>query len=160
MPKKKIIEAANQAKLPNETVSKALEAETAEEALGILFSGSSELIDSLNKRVGELENKAELGDKFIKSKRAEAIGWYVKNRQSDEQKRVNTSVFEKMLDRFGDDIELYDEVINEQKEAAQAKFPGSVRRSVEPNDPHDVDKLEPIEALNDEAAKRVSRIHG
>lgn len=155
---KAVVRAAVRAKLPREVVSAAEKAKDGKE-LETLLSATSKHIAGLRKQNKALEHKAALGEKFVEDKRSEAIAWYVRNKQAGTKKGVKTETFVKMLDRLGDDIELLDEVIQEHKEAAQAKFPSSVRRSTEPVDPHSKEELEPV-PLDKRAAEKVRNAHG
>jgi hypothetical protein len=159
MSKSLILAAANKAKVPSEVLGTALDKETSEDVLEALFVGTTSHIKSLETKVESLQERAGFGDSYLKGLKDEALVWYVKNRQAGQDKGVKTDKFEKMLKRIGDDPELLLEVIEEQKESAQAKFPSSVRRSVEINDPNERQELDPID-FDDDHSKRVRSIHG
>lgn len=127
-------------------------------------NGLSVLVTSLasaEKQVKKLNKKAALGDEFVKAKRAEAIDWYVKAHQDPRsQKPVSTDKFVKMLDRFGDDVELIEEVAEEHKKSAQEKFSASgSRRSVAHEDHNEADGVDPVE-MSPKGEKAVASVHG
>lgn len=155
---KSVVAAVTKAKLPKSVVD-AVKAAKSDKALGVLLSSVSKALADRDKEIKELEPKAKLGKQFVEAKKAEAVKWYVRSRQAGEEKGVNTDKFQRMLDRFDDDIDLLDEVIEEQKQMAQAKFPASVRRSAEPTNPHDKEALKPP-TLSPEAAEKVRKAHG
>lgn len=155
---KSVVAAVVKAKLPHEVIE-AVSGAKGGNALGVLLSSVGKALESRDQQIKELEPNAKLGEKFIKSKRAEALKWFIRNRQAGEEKGVKTDKFERMLDKVGDDIELLDEIIDEQKQAAQAKFPASARRSTVPTDPHNVDDLQQP-TLDKESAEKVRKAHG
>lgn len=101
-------------------------------------NGLSALLTSLGGEIKTLVPKAALGDKYVESLKADALAMYVQAHKDPEdlERPVSTQSFNKILDRCGDDVELLLDIINEQKAVAQAKFPGSVRRSTFPEDPN------------------------
>lgn len=148
--KKQVLAAALTAKLPSDVVAAAAASKG---------SGLDALLSAAAEKIAGHEAKAALGDRLIAEKRTEAVKWYVKNRQMGADKGVNVDRFNKMLDKFEDDIEMIEEVIEEQREAAQAKFPQSVRRSTADRDVHEIE--EPTEIpLNKEAAEKIRKVHG
>jgi hypothetical protein len=109
--------------------------------------GLKELVASYNdlfSKVTDLTPKAELGEKYIVQLRADAMAWYVKARQSGEGHPVSTESFSKLLDRVQDDPEVLQDIIDEQKQLARAKFPEAVRRSTFETDPNVPDGAEPV----------------
>lgn len=114
-----------------------------------------------------LASKAVLGDQFIASKRSEAIDWYVKANQSGQNVPVNVDTFTKILDAAGDNVDLIDHLIGQQKTLAQAKFPSSVtRRSSFPTDantaqPGDGPTLpSDDDGVQAKSSQTVRRLHG
>lgn len=121
-------------------------------------------ITELTGEVSTLTPKAALGDTYIQSKRAEALDWFVKANQTEPNSPVSTGVFEKLLNASGDNVELIDALIEQQKTLAQAKFPAAVRRSSFPVDanksePGDVPSL-PDDGVDSATPRTVKRIHG
>lgn len=157
--KKQILAAARAAKLPGSVIDAAEAAEG--DGLKALLLAASQHIGTLQKEVGDLSEKAEAGDRYIKEVRTDAISWYVKAHQEGGSP-VKTDTFERLLDRCGEDVDLLKSLRDEQKAAAQAKAPKSVRRSSFPSDPNQrnaVEQAPDYEGLaeNDE---RVRKIHG
>lgn len=104
----------------------------------VTSKGEGLLKDVVSKLVSEntsLKSKAELGASYVKQLRADAIAMYVKAHQKDGE-AVKTDRFEKMLNAFGDDVELLKDAIEEQRNIAQDRFPKSVRRSTFQEDPN------------------------
>lgn len=116
-------------------------------------------LNEANKAVTELTPKAALGDKFLSSKRAEALDWYVKANQVDG-KGVNTDLFSKLLDNAGESVELIDGLIEMQKGLAQAKFPAATRRSSFPSDANTATGPGEVSLSAEDADKSVTRLHG
>jgi hypothetical protein len=121
----------------------------------------------LETSVKAMTPKAALGEQFITAKRTDAIKWFVRANQQDN-KGVDTTQFERMLDAYGDNVELFDLMIEQQKMLAQAKFPDAtrIRRSTLPENPNEPEapKVPAISAGDGDVAERsgkvVSRIHG
>lgn len=154
-----LLAAAANARLPRDVVNACAAAKG--NGLDALLNAASKLIKSSKAKVAELQPKAVLGDKYVEEKRTEAIKWYVKAKQVGGEKGVNVDRFTKMLDRFGADIDLIEEVIEEQKAIAQAKFPASVRRSTAERDVHEIEEPADVEQkMSDKAAEKVRSIHG
>lgn len=122
--KKAVLAAAKTAGVPYSLIEKINEAEG--NGLDAVFSE----VAATTKAMGDLTSKAELGQRLLDQKRADAVAWYVRAHGTSDGP-VKTATFEKILDRFGDDVDLYDEVIAEQKAIAESRFPGT-RRSAEP----------------------------
>lgn len=126
------------------------------------------LVDKITGLTGEvttLTPKAALGDKYIEAKRAEAVDWYVKANQTRPNEPVSTDVFQRLLDAAGDNVELIDALIGQQKSLAQEKFPSPVRRSSFPADannsqPADVPTLPDNDGVDNATGRTVKRIHG
>lgn len=148
MPKAKmvVLNAARKARLSDETVK-------------LIRDADGNGLDALMTEVGKQFKRASLGEQFVKAKQAEAIKWYVRARQSGKEEGINTKRFQRMLDVIGDDIDMIDEVIEEHKEMAQAKFPASVRRSTVERDPETIEELEEV-PMSKDAAEKVRRVHG
>lgn len=127
---------ARKSGLPEDLVTSVIRSGTA--GAETFFLACSREINSLRVEVDRLKPKAVLGDEYTKSLQAEAIDWYVKAHKEADNKPVATEMFERLLDRCGDDISLIREMIEEQKKYANAKFPAPVRRSSFPVDPHSV----------------------
>lgn len=156
-----IVRMGLRSKLPA-TVLEAV-SESSGDPVRALMTAASAHIESLQSKVSTLEPKAAIGTSYLSKLRAEAIDMYVKAKQTGKDTKVSTTTFEKMLDRFGDDIELFEGVIAEHKEQAQAKFPASVRRSTVDTDPNDreakeVGNIEPI--AGQEQAEKIRHLHG
>lgn len=149
-----VVAAAKAAGLPRDIIR---EVKANKGGLSALLTACTSHIKGLEGKVKTLTPKAELGDQYLESKRAEAIAWYVKANQ-EGTKPVKTETFVKMLDRFGDDIDLFDSVIEEQKKAAKSKYPSNVRRSAEHVDVAEVED----DGDNSKGGKkaRVIRLHG
>lgn len=114
-------------------------------------------------QIDALTPKAALGDKYIEAKRAEAIDWFVKANQSEPNSPVNTDVFQRLLTATGDNVDLIDALIEQQKSLAQAKFPAAIRRSSFPTDantsePGDIPSLP--DGGTDHSSRTVKRLHG
>lgn len=144
-----VVAAAKQAGLPDSLIEQVEKA--AGNGLSFLLSRQAALVT--------------IGEKTISGKRADALHWYTVARMETGEKGVNTDTFSKMLDRLGDDVELLDDVIEQQKALAQAKFPKSVRRSSFEADPHDPDpRPKDVEVsegpeMSESQKRMVSRIH-
>lgn len=157
--KKAVIAAAKAAQLPHGVVE-SLEGVDGD-SLDALFTHIGSAFKSLEDRVSVLEPQAALGDRYLKNKRAEARAWYVKARQSGEQEPVSVKTFDRMLERIGDDVEMLDELISEQKAIAEAKFPSATRRSTFEADPNTTSPVEAVEkAVSSKTSAAISRIHG
>lgn len=160
--KENVLASARRAKLPAEVIS------TVEKAKGngldALLLHVSEENETLRQKVGDLTEKASLGDEYLKGLRADAIDWYVKA-HTDANGPVSVEKFERMLERIGNDPELVKDQIEEQKRIAQERFPGShskaPRRSSDPSDPNErkEPEAEPFGPGNS-TAEKVRRIHG
>lgn len=152
-----VIAAARTAKLPNSVIERIQTSK--KDGLTSLAMAVALEIKSLQEQNSGLTAKAALGDRLVSEKRAEAIHWYRLSMATRPDAPVNVETFEKLLDRVGDDVDILEEVVKEQKEAAQRKFPKSVRRSSFPADPNKVsDEIEPLEFQAENDAK-VSRLH-
>lgn len=159
--KKQVIATAKKSKLPASAIKAAEDADG--DGLAALLSAVSKHLAEQETKVSELTPKASLGDTYLKELRASAIDAYVKNNQSGKNKGVDTSMFERLLDKCGDDAELIKALAERELAEAQAKFPKSVRRSSFPSDPHSPEKLhagtEDSEKTEDETGKRVRKLH-
>lgn len=151
-----VLKAVQKAKLGDEHVKAVEDAE--DNGLTALLRSVNAKIKAFTKQVGELSEKATLGDAYLKELRADAIDWYVKA-HSVEDGPVDTTTFEKMLDRFEGDVELIRSVIEENKQVAQVKFPKTVRRSSFSTDPNERKQIEEP-TFAQENDERVKRIHG
>lgn len=165
--KDSVVAAARKAKLADSAIEAARKG--AGNGLQALLHVLATESKTANATIKALTPKAALGETYIKSLRSDAIDWYVKARATDATPSVKTETFEKKLDRFGDDVELLEAEIEEQRGLAQAKFPKSVRRSSFDDDPN-ARKAQPKQAgdsedeeVRDEDGtfdKRIQRIHG
>lgn len=155
--KKQVLTAASRANLPGVVIAAINEA--SDNGLAALARSSANLLRQRGAKVSELTPKAALGEKYLEEKRVEALKWYVRAKQSGSEQAVKVSRFKKLLDRLGDDIDAIEEVISEQKELAQAKFPASVRRSTAERDVHEIEEPEEM-PTSKEASDKVARIHG
>lgn len=161
--KQAVLAAAKKAKV-SETAIAALRASKGLGLDALLVTLSSENA-ALIKSVADLTPKAEIGSQYLAQLRAEAIDWYCKANATNEDPKVSTTTFEKILDRCDGDVDLLQELAEEQKKTAQAKFPKSVRRSSFPSDPHSLEekaeaKVPSFEEGGDDNDVRVQRIHG
>jgi hypothetical protein len=133
--------------------------------LDVLVSGFSAVIEELRNKTAALEPKAALGDEYLGELREDALHWYTVARSTTENPKVPVESFEKLLNLASGDPELLKSMADEQRELAQAKFPGKVRRSSFPSDPNvsegvtpkDDDKPEVKEA--DDEDRRIRRRH-
>lgn len=152
-----VIAAARTAKLPNSVIERIQASK--KDGLSSLALAVALEIRGLQDEVSSLKPKAVLGEKLINEKKAEAIHWYRLSMAVSPDKPINVESFQKLLDRVGEDVDVLDGLIKEQKEAAQRKFPKNVRRSSFPSDPNETHEVEDMEfaAENDE---RVKRLHG
>lgn len=119
------------------------------------------LIKSQGDEIATLTVKATMGDEYIKSLKTDAIDWYVKANATGD-KGVNTDAFQKMLDQCGDNVELVKGLSDMQKSLAQAKFPGSVRRSSFPSDANTATGPDEVKIpdVGGKTAEAVTRLHG
>lgn len=156
--KKATLAAAKKAGLPAEVV-KAFQKAKGDDLEALLVASAGH-INEMAEKVSTLEPKAELGDAFLKAKRAEAIAWYVKAHQVGKDEAVSVEKFTKALDRFGSDIELIDEAIEQQKDLAKAKFPASVRRSTAEKDHNTVEEAPAALPISTKGSEKVRRAHG
>ena len=158
---KVILDAARTAKLPQAVIDAAKGADGPLAGLSTIFSTLSAQIESLVPR-------AALGDQYKQELRATAIDWYTKAHATQERPGVDTTAFEKVLDRCDDDVTLLKQLADEQKDLAQAKFPKSVRRSSFPDDPNSAEAPKPVDLGKDsgdddsgeDTARKVKRLHG
>lgn len=130
----------------------------------VTSKGEGLLKDVVSKLVAEnasLKSKAELGASYVKQLRADAIAMYVKAHQQNGE-AVKTERFEKMLDAFGDDVDLIKDALAEQQAIAQERFPKSVRRSTFQEDPNARQRAGelPEEEWDQSNDDRVSKLHG
>lgn len=136
------------------------EAKKADKPALFLFSKIKEIATSLKETKEELSKikpKVALAENYVKSVKSDAIAWYVKNHQVDNQKAVDVTLFQKILDTCGDDIELIKELSKEQEESAKAKFPANIRQSSAHSDPHE---REEIREINPDRAEKLKKFHG
>jgi hypothetical protein len=159
-----VVAAARAAKLPIAVIER-IESSKKDGVTSLALAVALE-IKGLQEKVSEMEPKAALGDEYLKELRSEALHFYTLSRMDpkDPKKGVKVESFQKVLDRVGDDVDLLKEIIAEQKEAAQEKFPKSVRRSSFPEDPNKVpEKPEGASvftpAPTSDNDKKVSRLH-
>lgn len=152
-----VLAAAKRARLGDEKVA-VIEAGDGTGLDALLRSLSSE-VSALQTEKAALTAKAALGDEYVGSLRKEAVQVYVAA-HTDGKKGVSTTTFEKMLDKFGDDVDLLRSVIEENKALAQERFPKSVRRSSFQTDPHESKITGDEEPLSTSDAERIRRLHG
>lgn len=160
--KKQVISAAQKTKLPDSAIKAAQDAEG--DGLEALLSAVSSELEARRKEIAGLTEKASLGDQFLKELRTSAIDAYVKNNQAGKDKGVDTTIFERLLDKCGDDADLIKALGDRELAEAQAKFPKSVRRSSFGSDANHVEKLADStiggeDSESDETSKRVKRLH-
>lgn len=96
------------------------------------ISDPSEVVKALHLHMAGLERRAAHGDAFMVQLEAEATHWFVKaNLDPKSGKGVKVDGFKKMLATAvkAGDVDLLKEVIEEQKEIAQARWPAATRRS-------------------------------
>ena len=159
MPKAAILASARKANLPSEVVKAASDGEG--NGLDALLLAANARMGKLEKEVDELRPKAKMGDEYVADLRDQALKAYIAARAGGDR-HVNTTNFEKLLDKCGDDADLLKGIIEEQTADAQAKFPDSVRRSSFPSDANER-KTAPTGtedgSAEDTAAARISRLH-
>ncbi len=157
MDKAAVLKAAATAKIPTSIIEKATEAEG--NGFAVLLTAAAETIESLAKEVEKSAPKVALGESYIKSLRTDAIDWYVKSHATAEGESVKIDNLTKMLDAFGDDVDLIKTVIEENKALAQAKFPQAVRRSSFPTDPNAKDAPTGLSLEEQPTADFANKIH-
>ena len=145
-----VVALATSAGIP-EAVLAAAKGVTGKKVLPVLFAAVSAEFQKLSK-------KAALGDAFLRGLQAEAIDWYVKAHKTSDTSPVKTETFEKILARCEDDVDLIQNLIDENKALAQAKFPKSVRRSSFPTDANVQEKPRDI-SWDDETDQKVKKLH-
>ena len=155
--KKSLVAAMRAAKFPGDLVEQVEAVES--DDLTALLAVVNQQYGDLTKQVDKLTTKAELGDAYLKSLRSDALSWYVKARQEDDGRPVSTKTFSKLLDRCADDEEMLKEIVKEQKDLAQAKFPPATRRSTFEGDHNERQALEPVSAASEANGKFAQRIH-
>ena len=127
---------------------------------------AAEVAKALESHIKALEVKAGLGDEYLVQLRADALSWYARANMQPGERGVKTASFEKLLDRVSDDPSLLREIIEEQKEIAQQRFPVRARRSSAPpadvNEPSDPAPLNDYESsqVSDDESDRVRKRHG
>jgi hypothetical protein len=139
MPREEILACARKAGLPA-TLLDRFGQHLDENKDAVAFAAFLSVIGDELKEVTGLKAKADLGDKFLSKTRAEALSWYIKAHQ-DQDKPVDTKVFERILDRCGDDVELIEELLNDNKREAMKKYPDGYRRSTIPVDPNEPNEM-------------------
>lgn len=157
-----VVAAARAAKLPDAVIER-IETSKKDGVTSLALAVALE-IKGLEEKVSGLQPLADLGEEYLKGLRADAIHFYTLARMDPKvpNKGVSTESFQKVLDRVGDDVDLIKEIIEEQKEAAQAKFPTSVRRSSFPDDANAMPSRPEGAAVftsESETDKKVSRLH-
>ncbi len=162
MADKHVIAAAKSAGVPQSFLEKAMESRTEGESLvGPLFASVLEQNATLEKQVGELTGKAELGITYLKDLQTEAIDWYVKARQNGNTGTpVSTTMFGKIVEACGENADLLKELIKEQKGITIERFPAVLRSSF-PSDPN-VAEMPGVPDLEEKEVdtSRVSKLHG
>lgn len=153
-----VIAAARTAKLPDSVIER-IQASKKDGVTSLALAVALE-IKGLQDQISALTPKAALGDRLISEKRADAIHWYRLSMATKPDEPVNVETFQKVLERVGDDADILDELVKEQKEAAQRKFPKSVRRSSFPSDPNKEPEAVPELEFAAENDKKVQRLHG
>lgn len=156
MSDERILVAARKAGISGDLLTKAQEVA----GEGPLVDGLLSTLKSLHDEAEALRPKAAMGDTYREDLIKEAVGWHAKANHTDEGP-VSTSTFEKVLATCGTDLELIKELRDEQKAAAEKRFPSAVRRSTfetNPNAPH-VPPVPDAETKSDKGSV-VSRIHG
>jgi hypothetical protein len=155
--KETVVASATKARLPKSVVEAAKSAKG--NGLDALLLAASKAIKTSEKKVEAQATKAALGDEYLKSLRADAITMFVKAKQEGTEP-VSTVLFEKMLDKFGDDVELIRSVIEEHTTAAQKKFGKAVVRSSFATDPNErKESKESDTPMSDVESSKVSRLH-
>lgn len=157
--KEAVLAAVVKAKLPVHFTEKVTNAEG--DGLDLVLQTASDEIGNLNKQVGDLTPKAAMGEKYIESLKESAKSWYIKSMQSNSGESVDTTFVEKLLELSGDNVEIIEGLIEQYTKDAQAKFPGTVRRSVVPGEPNERQTLKEPETSEEESKDRkVKRLHG
>lgn len=91
-----------------------------------------EVVKALHLHISGLETMAAHGRSYLTQLEAEALHWYVKaNLDPKAQRGVKVEGFKKMLAPAvkAGDVDLLKEVIEEQRQIAQSRWPGGTRRS-------------------------------
>lgn len=161
--KKAVLASARKANLPGSVIDAVVEAEG--NGLDALLAAVGSEIRKVHNEKSALQEKADLGEVYLKSLRAEALDWYVKAHQSETNRKISIETFERLLDKCGDDVELIKAMSDEQKERAQARFPQSVRRSsfvFDPNVPKapEMDSSDTGTESSGTTARRARKYHG
>lgn len=97
-----------------------------------LHSDAGEVVKALHLHIAGLETMAAHGHAYLKELEDQATHWYVKaNLDPKAGKGVKVDSFKKMLASAvkSGDVDLLKEVMQEQKEIAQARWPQATRRS-------------------------------
>lgn len=166
--KTKLIDAVNTAKLPTTVLERIAEAED-DKAAETLCTTFSELLADADARKAEMKaelNKAkelgELGEAYLKTLRQDVIDMYVKSHQDPQDpQKVNTDTVVKLVDACGSNVQLLKSLLDDYKRQVEARFPGTVRRSVHPDDPHKGKGADGEHAVGEDArATGASRLHG
>lgn len=158
--KKSLLAAMKAAKWPGDLVDKVEGVEG--DDLANLLAVVGEEVQAQSSKVAALTAKAELGEQYIQGLRKDALAWYVKARQAEPNQAVSVEVFNKILDRVGDDAEVLLSITEEQKDLARAKFPEATRRSTFEKDPNEVEPIAELPQVtkSDDGKALVQRIHG
>jgi hypothetical protein len=154
--KETVVASATKARLPKDVIEAAKSG--AGNGLDALLLAASKALKVSGKQIAEQATKAALGDEYLKSLRAEAITMFVKAKQERDEP-VSTTTFERMLDKFGDDIDLIRSVIEEHRLAAQKKFGKGVVRSSFPSDPNERQATASGDPAGSVESSKVSRLH-
>lgn len=126
-------------------------------------SASEASAKEMTKAIEKMVKLAECGEHYVRELRSDALAWFVRSNTVPERQGVKTDAFEKMLHRIGDDVELLKEVVQEQKDLAQSRFPSTVRRSSFPSNTNEPTGPAPLqdreEADFGHSDTKVSRLH-
>lgn len=153
VPKNAVLAMARKAGLPTEVVKAASDAEG--NGLEALLFASAARMKALETENSELKPKAAMGLAYVDDLRKEALDLFLAANAGDG--KVETEMFERILDKCSDDPDLLKYHISDLKKQVQAKFPASARRSSFPTDPHDRPKAP--EGPPSETERKASRLH-
>jgi hypothetical protein len=117
--------------------------------LTMLMRSVGNQLSSLQARVEELEPKANLGEQYLDQLRADTIAAYVKAKGIGTQAGVDISHVQKLLDRFGDDADMIQELCTEYTSQVAGKLP---RRSTAPTDPNKAESPAEMSAADHDQA--------
>lgn len=154
MTRESVLASARKARLPQDAIQAAEKGSGT--GLDALLLAVSKRLRQTTKTAEGLKAKAALGDEYVEDLRKQALAMHIKAHQEGSTP-VDVSLFEKTLERIGDDPELLKGFIDRDRAIAEQKFGKSVRRSSFPTDVHD--RPEVAQPAVDVSSTKVSRLH-